>query len=99
MEEAPPPVHTYEVTIRVGGCDWADVLRRIAELAEHIETHGPECNLASGGAGTAASIDVRHHADVTEETYRAALEAWLETRPRRESMFETGSRLGKAAGV
>jgi len=74
-----PPRHAFEVEIHVGGETWGDTLREIQRFCEHIERHGPECNLASGGAGSAGHITVWKR-DVTPAQYRRELEEWAQQR-------------------
>lgn len=72
----PPPSPTFELTVKVGSCDWSLVVEELERTAQHVREHGPTCNLVSGGAGRTCSVQVVHHQEVTEQSYRAALHAW-----------------------
>lgn len=70
------PAHTFELTVRVGSCDWELLVDELERTAQHVREHGPTCNLVSGGAGRTCSVHVEHHPDVTEESFRQALNKW-----------------------
>ena len=74
-----PPRHAYELTLRIGGETWEDVLRMLENKAHHIRQHGPECDSTWGGAGTSGYVHIQTR-DVTPEKYREELEAWMQRR-------------------
>jgi hypothetical protein len=67
--------HAFEVRISIGGNDWGYVIRTLRELASHVEDHGPECSLCSGGWHGSHSIHIKSR-DVTTDQFRNELEAW-----------------------
>ncbi len=75
-----PPHHTFELTLKVGSCDWERVVQMVQELADHVADHGPACNRCGAGPGIGYSVEIDHDPSVTEETYRAALDAWCKQR-------------------
>lgn len=80
MADSAPPKHTFELTIKVGSCDWSRVVEMLHELADHVAEHGPACNRCGAGPGIGYSVEVDHDPNVTEATYRAALDAWCAKR-------------------
>ena len=76
--EAPPPQHPFEVTIKIGGEDWEYVTRVMQELAVHLEAHGPECTMCSGGAGGSHSVSIAKR-DISKAEFRKELMEWFET--------------------
>lgn len=76
--EAPAPQHPFEVTIKIGGEDWEYVTRVMHELAIHLEAHGSECTMCSGGAGGSHSVSVAKR-DISKEEFRKELMEWFET--------------------
>ncbi|RIL03113.1 MAG: hypothetical protein DCC71_15390 [Proteobacteria bacterium] len=70
------PKHTFELTLHVGACDWPSVVREVQRLAEHVEEHGPDCNMSSGGYGVGSYVSVEHQPDVTLESFVEAVEQW-----------------------
>jgi hypothetical protein len=76
-KEAPAPLHPFEVSIKIGGNDWPYVLQTVKELAEHLEQHGPDCTMASGGWSGCHSVDVRKR-DISAEDYRRELDQWFQ---------------------
>ena len=79
MSDVAPPKHAYELTVQIGADDWPTVIREIERLAAHIEDHGPECSMSSGGYGVASSVNIVTR-DVTPEQYRKELAEWMEKR-------------------
>lgn len=71
----PPPKHAFEVQIRIGGDDWEYVMRTLRELVPHLEDHGSDCKMMSGGAGGCHSVDVQKR-DVAPEDYHRELMVW-----------------------
>ena len=68
-----PPKHPFEVNIRIGGDTWEYILRTVRELSYHLEEHGPDCRLCSGGAGGCHSVDIQRR-DISPEDYRKELQ-------------------------
>jgi hypothetical protein len=74
-----PPKHAYEVLIKIGGETWEYVTQTLHDLAFHVEEHGPECGLTSGGAGGSHYVHIERR-DISPQDYRIELEAWLAQR-------------------
>jgi len=72
-----PPRRAFELTIKIGGDTWRDVLRDLLDTARHVEQHGPQCNSVSGGYSTNHIVDVRVDPDMTHDRYVDQLEAYL----------------------
>ncbi len=70
-----PPCHAFEVRISIGGNDWPFVIDALKELVAHLEKHGENCGMCSGGYNGSYSVDIQKR-DVTPEAYRAELEEW-----------------------
>ena len=73
--ESAPPKHAFELEIRIGGEDWASTMHELERFTAHVREHGPECSLASGGAGTAGDIRIDTR-DISPEEYREELHCW-----------------------
>ncbi|HEV7674469.1 MAG TPA: hypothetical protein VGQ12_08060 [Candidatus Angelobacter sp.] len=82
MSTLPPaPRHPFELRISIGGDDWDYVVRVIRELAVHIEEHGPDCAMCSGGAGGCHSVDIQRR-EISVEAYRKELADWFNAIPK-----------------
>jgi hypothetical protein len=82
MNTLPPaPRHPFEVRITIGGDDWEYVLHTLMELRAHLEEHGPDCNLSSGGGGGCHSVDIQQR-EISVEAYRKELSDWFNALPK-----------------
>lgn len=75
-EKEAPPRHAFELTVKIGGDDWDYVLRVMAELADHLQEHGPECSMCSGGGGGCHSVHIERR-EVSPEEYHRELQEWM----------------------
>lgn len=72
----PAPLHAHEVTVKIGGDDWAYVLRTMRELSSHMEARGPaRCRMCSGGAGGCHNVYVASR-EIEPEDYSRELMKW-----------------------
>ena len=83
------PRHAFEIRISIGAETWPLAVYEMRRLADHIEEHGPECNMASGGAGSCSSVHVEKR-DVSPEKYRAELEEWMNSRKKADTSLRSG---------
>ena len=79
MSEVEVPKHAFELTVCVGGEDWEHTVRELERLTSHIRRHGPECNMSSGGAGTASHVYIETR-DISPDAFEVELEAWSQQR-------------------
>jgi hypothetical protein len=71
------PQRMYQVTIEVGADSWEDTAAEIRRVLEHVEEHGPECSLVSGGYSSGSHVTVRHDPAMSHDAYFAALDQYL----------------------
>ena len=69
------PKRAFEIVVTVQGDTWDDAVDKLCELANHVEEHGRECALVSGGVHSGGWVEVNHNPDMTHEKYMAAVES------------------------
>ena len=72
------PKRCYTLHLNVGGDTWEDVIRSLREATDHIEEHGKECRMASGGVSAGYSVVVENRPEMTSARYFEELDAWQE---------------------
>lgn len=70
------PQRRFELTIRVSGDTWEIAMRELERLTFHIQDHGSECGMTSGGCDSGSYVHVIESHEMTPELYRDALRAW-----------------------
>lgn len=67
------PRRAFELTIRVSADTWEDAVRELRSFTEHIEEHGPECEMISASG----YVHIDHDPERTHDRYLADLAAWM----------------------
>ncbi len=76
------PVRRYEIRVSVSGDDWPSAVRQLREMADHVEEHGPTCELVSGGYRSGGYVMILHDPDQSHDGYAQQLQDWLANRRR-----------------
>lgn len=71
------PGRRFEVTVRISGDTWPDVVQASQGILRHVEVHGPGCSMASGGYSDGYSVEVVEDPAMTHERYVTELDAYL----------------------
>lgn len=74
------PHRAYEIDIHIGADDWKSALWQIRDVLRHIEDHGEECSLVSGGSDSGATVTITKRPEMTHDRYFADLNAYLDAR-------------------
>lgn len=86
-----PPKRAFELTIKIGGDTWEDVIHNVRDLLPHIEEHGQSCNSVSGSPSCGHIVDIQLHPEMTHERYHEELQAYIafrDAQKRGESLCE-----------
>ena len=70
------PRRRFTILVSVGGDTWADALRELVGLVEHIEEHGPECSSTRGGPDSGGYVYVTEDPEQTHDRYFEQIEEW-----------------------
>jgi len=78
---APPapegPHRAFEIVVKVGADEWPRLVGEVQRLATHIEDHGVECGMVTGGPDVGGYVQIVQRPEMTHERYIAELEAHL----------------------
>lgn len=77
LQDTTAPCRRFEMTMRISGDDWPEVLRMLEDYAQHVADHGPACDRVTGGYGAGAYVAIVERPDVTHDSYFEALELYL----------------------
>lgn len=79
------PRRRWLVEINVGGDELEDVLREILRMAEHVQEHGKDCSMVSGGYSTGGFVRITENPDMTHDRYFEEIERWKAEKARLEA--------------
>lgn len=71
------PKRRWTVDIHASADEWPQAISTLRELADHLEEHGPTCDLVQGGYSGSGYIRVAEDPSMTHEKYGQALDAYL----------------------
>jgi hypothetical protein len=71
------PKRRFEIIVSLSADDWQTAKRELADLAEHIADHGPECTSVSGGPSSGHFVVVTERPEQTHEKWEGELELFL----------------------
>lgn len=75
------PKRAFELTIKIGGNTWEDVLRELSFLSVHLPEHGQDCDSVMGGCDSYHTVHVQETPGMTREKYFKELEAYRSQKP------------------
>ncbi len=71
------PHKRFTVILKIEAHSWDEAARYVAEFADHVVDHGPQCALISSNRGW---IKVTERPEQTETNYNEELETWFQQR-------------------
>lgn len=78
------PRRRFEVTIKVGGDSWDDVMHTVRTACEELRVSGPKIGVFGASATADLSILVSDLPDQTHDKYFQQVHAWLESQKPKE---------------
>lgn len=71
------PHRAFELTIKIGGDTWEDVVRELAFVADHVPAHGETCDSTMGGCTSNHLVSIERRPDMGNKRYFEELHAYL----------------------
>jgi hypothetical protein len=68
------PKRSFELTVRISGDTWEDIIDEFRFLELHLSMHGASCQSVSGGLNRGHIVEIYHDPTMTHEKYIAEVE-------------------------
>ena len=71
------PTRRYTITVEIGDDTWEGAVAELRRVCAHVEEHGPECKLVSGGYSGCSMVTIAHDPTMTHDRYMSELDEVL----------------------